>query len=165
MSLARRSVAQRASGVSLMTYISFRSMVQPDRPLVNDYLFPQGSPSFARCVAVYDYHKYSNNRTVCYVIGVAISGMVGCFFCLAFRGVEHLVSCCVFGPYSKVGNSQLHSTRSYYLSFYGMVSKTYRIICQVSLQELSPILSMPSFRSFHTFFNQTQASGHHGLCL
>jgi len=53
---------------------------------------------------------------------------VFCFF-MAFRGAEHMVFCCVFCPCSKVGNSQLHSTRFCYLSFYGIYPDT-RLLTQ-----------------------------------
>ncbi|PUU72613.1 hypothetical protein B9Z19DRAFT_1096918 [Tuber borchii] len=38
---------------------------------------------------------------------------------MSLRGAEQLFSCCVFGPSSRVRNSQLHSTPLVYLSFYG----------------------------------------------
>ena len=41
------------------------------------------------------------------------------FVFLSFKGAEQLCFCCVFLPYSKVGNSRIHSTRSDDLSFYG----------------------------------------------
>jgi len=38
---------------------------------------------------------------------------------------EQLCFCCVLGPFSKVGNSRLHSTPADYLSFYGMIPVPY----------------------------------------
>ena len=35
------------------------------------------------------------------------------------KGAEQLCFCCVLHPFSKVGNSRLHSTPTDYLSFYG----------------------------------------------
>ena len=38
---------------------------------------------------------------------------------MTLRRAEQLCFCCVFRPFSGVGNSRLHGTRFYYLSFYG----------------------------------------------
>jgi len=38
---------------------------------------------------------------------------------MTLRRTKQLYLCCVFRPFSQVGNSQLHSTRFYYSSFYG----------------------------------------------
>jgi len=95
MSLAWGSVAGKPQGISPITYISFCSIAQSDRPLIDDYLFPKSvhpSPD-------------------------AYQGRI-------------------------------------------ILSKTYRIICQASFRDLSPILSMPSFRSIHTCCNRTQVSVH-----
>jgi len=35
------------------------------------------------------------------------------------KGAEQLCFCCVLHPFTKVGNSRLHSTPTDYLSFYG----------------------------------------------
>ena len=75
------------------------------------------------------YRKNWNNRVVCCVVRVAPSGKVRCFFSffiISLRGAEPLF-CCVFLPFSKVGNSQRHSTRLgstrfNYSSFYGSPS-------------------------------------------
>ena len=40
---------------------------------------------------------------------------------MSLRGAESLFPCRVFGPFSKVGNSQRHSTRLDYSSFYGTI--------------------------------------------
>jgi len=68
------------------------------------------------------YRKNSNNRSVCYVVGVASSGKVWCFFCffMFLKGAEQLRFCCILHPFSKVGNSRLHSIPTDYLSFYGI---------------------------------------------
>ena len=59
------------------------------------------------------YRKNWNNGVVCYVVRVAPSGMVRCFFLFFYvsqRGRAALFFCCVFRHFSKVGNSQRHST-------------------------------------------------------
>ena len=45
------------------------------------------------------------------------SGVFG--FCMSFRGAEQLFPCSALRPFSKVGNSELHSTRLDYYNFYG----------------------------------------------
>ena len=57
-------------------------------------------------------------ETSCYVAGVASSGKVWCFL---FFYVTQRLSSSVFHPYSRVGNSRLHSTRFNYLRFYGIL--------------------------------------------
>ena len=46
------------------------------------------------------------------------SGIIFIFF-MFLKGAEQLCFCFVLHPFSKVGNSRLHSTPTDYLSFYG----------------------------------------------
>ena len=57
------------------------------------------------------YCMISNNGTVCYHV-VRVASCRG-------GGPEQLFFCPGFRPFSKVGNSQLHSTRFDYLRSYG----------------------------------------------
>ena len=47
-----------------------------------------------------------------HIVGVASSGKVGCFFnfFMTLRRPEQLCFCCVFSPFSQVGNSRLHGS-------------------------------------------------------
>ena len=63
-------------------------------------------------------------RKMCYVVGLASSGKVWHFFAfihLSARLSSHFF-CSVFRPFSKVGNSELHSTFFVHFSFYGSLS-------------------------------------------
>jgi len=53
------------------------------------------------------------------LLSLVRSGVLFLFFYRFQRGRAPGFFCCVFSPYSKVGNPQLHSTRFNYLSFYG----------------------------------------------
>jgi len=63
-------------------------------------------------------------RKMCYVVGLASSGKVWHFF--AFIHLSARLNspffCSVFRPFSKVGNSGLHSTFFVHFSFYGTLS-------------------------------------------
>ena len=74
------------------------------------------------------YRKISNNWPKCYVVGVASSGKVWCFFCffMSLRGAEQRLFCRDFRPFSKVGNSRRHSTWANFSRFYGMVFTVYQ---------------------------------------
>ena len=60
---------------------------------------------------------------MCYVVGVASSGKVWCFFvflCLS-EGLSSSLFPVFFAPFSRVGNFQRHSTWADCRSFYGTV--------------------------------------------
>ena len=65
---------------------------------------------------------------MCYVVRVAPSSKVWCFFVfyVSSEGLSSsLFFCGGFRPFSKVGNSQLHNTRFDYLRSYGILIQTY----------------------------------------
>jgi len=66
------------------------------------------------------YRKNSNDGPTCYVVGVASSGKV-CVFFTSLRGAEPLTFCCVFHPFSRVGNFRRHSTWAGCLCFCGIL--------------------------------------------
>ena len=76
-------------------------------------------------ICIFHYRRISNNWTIYYVVGVASSGKVCCFFgfFMTPRGAEQLFFCRDFHPFSQVGNSRLHSTLFNYSRFYGTVFK------------------------------------------
>ena len=49
------------------------------------------------------------------------SGVFFFFFSMSLRGPEELTFCCVFRPFSRVGNFRRHSTWADCWSFYGML--------------------------------------------
>jgi len=68
--------------------------------------------SHSRVFAVLEYRKISNDWPMCYVVGVASSGKVWCFFvflCLS-EGLSRSFFAVTFCTFSKVGNSRRHST-------------------------------------------------------
>ena len=52
------------------------------------------------------------------------SGVFFYNFFMTLRRAEQLCFCCIFRPFSQVGDSRPHSTRFYYLSFYGRALRT-----------------------------------------
>jgi len=68
------------------------------------------------------YRKNLNNWTVCYVVGLSSPSMVKkfFFFFLPQRGERGRVFAVFFAPFSREGNSGLHSTPSNFSSFYGI---------------------------------------------
>jgi len=59
------------------------------------------------------------------------------FIFMSLKGAEQLSFCCVLRPFSKVGNSRLHSTPTDYLSFYGSVW-SHRLSLSLALQTARP---------------------------
>ena len=77
----------------------------PNRSQAN-LIFEGVSQPLLRSHPLASYHKISNNWAMHYVVGVASSGNVWCFFAsLSLRGAEQLFFCRDFRPFFEVGNS------------------------------------------------------------